>query len=325
MRINVILALTIIIGNTFAHADYHDIMYLFCHGLGCNATQSHYYEKVHDAKHIAEESLPQHIKVPAKKGSEYSWYFEKFEDLVFWVIKHPIISFNFPDAHAKHGFDRTKTSLGQQNEILALSNAYHQAKEKALGVILVGMSRGASVIINFLGLNKPEYVVAAIVESPFDSVLNALQTQLQKSKINWIPDFIAATSPYVLFGKYNRHGIYPIDAADKIQSDLPILIICSLEDTVIPAHNSAQIYLKLQETNHDHAYLLILNKGIHGHLLWHADGDLYLNCVHAFYKKYGLAHNPTLALHGEHILAQCQPSKKMVEQSIASNVSYITR
>ena len=325
MRINTALVLSILSCSNAIYAEYNDIMYLFCHGLGCNATQSHYYEKVHDAKHIEPASLPQRIMLPAKRGSDYSWYFENPDDLEFWVIKHPIISFNFPDAHAKRGFDRTKTSLGQQNEILALSNAYHQAKEKSYGIILVGMSRGASVIINFLGLNKPEQVIAAIVESPFDSVLNALQTQLQKSKITWIPDFIAATSPYVLFGKYNRNGIYPIDAADKIQSDLPMLIVCSLEDTVIPAFNSAQIYLKLQETNHEHAHLLIINKGIHGHLLWHADGDLYLNCVHAFYKKYGLAHNPTLALHGEHILAQCQPSKKMVEQSIASNVSFITR
>lgn len=303
----------------------HDCVYVFSHGLGCNQTQSVFYEKVLNPKECPIESLGQELIVTYKTGQRRSWMVDQPHDFNFWVIQPPIISFNFPDAHLKYGFDRAKTSLGQHNEILALTNAYHQAKSQTNKIVLMGMSRGAATIINFLALQQPDHIAAVVIESPFDSIINTLQTKLQDAHISWIPKFIADTAPYALFGEYNRNGISPISVTHKVKQDVPLLIICSLEDTIVPAKNSANIYYKLIESGHKDVYLLLTNKGPHGHLLWHADGDLYMNVVHAFYKKYSLPYHATFAQHGEYILEQCQPSKKTVEQAFANNLSYITR
>ena len=239
----------------------------------------------------------------------------------FWIIQDPFHTFNFPDA--LRGFDGHQTSLAQENEIKTLANEYEKLKHQK--IVLVGMSRGASTILNFLGTHNSSAVVAAVVESPFDSILDTLTTLCQAAGVNWVPSIIKNSSPNLFFGKFNPHGIFPIKVAHNINKELPILIIASLQDTLIPALNSALIYLKLIDCGHTHVHLLLLDKGHHAYLLENDDAHLYLNVVHAFYKKYDLPHNQTFAAQGEAFLAQCQPSKKIVDEAIKNKRSFIKR
>jgi hypothetical protein len=299
----------------------NDFAYLFSHGLNCNSNQALYYEKVFDCLEV--DPLSQIITVNFK-NQQRGWSFQNLGDLNLWVVQQPLVSFNYPDANNK-SYDRTKTSLGQANEIKALKSAYLQAKSVGKQIVLMGMSRGASTILNFLGIEEPQDIAAAIVESPFDSIFETLQTKFQQARFTFIPQFIINTFPNMLFGKFDANGIFPITIAHKIKKDLPILIICSLEDSLIPAINTANIYFKLLESGHEHAYLLLVDKGKHAYLLWHEDGDLYMYAVHAFYKKYGLPHNPFFAAYGEAILSQCKPSRKEVEDAISNNKTFIQR
>ena len=109
----------------------------------------------------------------------------------------------------------------------------------------------------------------------------------------------------------------------NINKELPLLIIASLEDELIPARNIATIYTKLVDCGHKHAYFLLLDKGAHAYLLENEDAHLYLNTVHAFYKKYSLPHNASFAAQGETLLAQCQPSKKIVDEALKNKKSFI--
>ena len=202
--------------------------------------------------------------------------------------------------------------------------AYANGKITNYKTILMGMSRGASTILTFLGTKQPTNVVAAVVESPFDSVINTLDTHCNQFWLRFVPSLVY-TSPNVLFGRFDPNGISPIMVVDKIAKDLPILIIASFKDALIPAANSASIYQKLIETGHEHVYLILLDHGEHAYLLEDIDADIYLNTVHAFYEKYNLPYNKALARNGHAILAQCQPSAAILAESIKNKKSYIKR
>lgn len=296
----------------------NDIVYLFAHGLYANENLAKYYAEVPDL--IAQTQNDQ-LHGQTKSGYKHIWQLQNPTDNLFWIIKDPLYSFNFPDAI--RGFDGNQTSLAQENEIQTLANEYEKIKEKK--VVLVGMSRGASTILNFLGTRNSTSIVAAVVESPFDSIVETLDTLCKIAGVDWIPMIIRHTSPNLFFSKYNPKGVFPIKVAHNINKELPLLIIASLEDTLIPAVNSASIYFKLLDAGHQHVYFLLLDKGVHAYLLQNDDAPLYLNTVHAFYQKYNLPHSQTFAMQGDTILAQCQPSKKTVDEALKNKKSFIQR
>ncbi len=299
-----------------AYSD--ETVYLFAHGLFANQNLAFYYAQVPD---IMTQIQNNQLHAQIKSGYKHIWQLQSITDDLFWIIKNPFYTFNFPDA--LRGFDGAQTSLAQENEIQTLANEYEKIKEKR--IVLVGMSRGASTILNFLGTRPSGSIVAAIVESPFDSVVETLDTLCKIAGVDWVPMFIRHTSPNLFFSKYDPNGIFPIKVAHNINKEVPLLIIASLEDTLIPALNSASIYFKLRDCGHQHVYFLLLDKGVHAYLLENDDAPFYFNTVHAFYKKYNLPHNQTFAAQGDALLAQCQPSKKAVDDALKNKKSYLRK
>ncbi len=315
--IKLLLVITPFLGYSLAHSN--NVVYLFAHGLYANQNLAHYYAHVPT---IIREIENDQLHAYTKSGFKHTWVLQNPTDDIFWIIQNPLHTFNFPDA-VRGLFDGAQTSLAQENEIQTLANEYEKIKEKK--IVLVGMSRGASTILNFLGTRVSNAIAAAIVESPFDSILETLDTLCKLAGVSWIPMVIRHTSPNLLFSKYDAKGIFPIKVAHNISKDLPLFIIASLEDTFIPAAHSASIYFKLLEHGHQNVYLLLLNKGTHGYLLENDDAPLYFNAVHSFYKKYDLPHNATFAAQGDAILAQCQPSKKIVDEALKNKKTFIQR
>ncbi len=295
------------------------IIYLFAHGLYNDHTLAYYYENIrrpHELHIINNQEL--HLKhVP---GCAHCWHVEDPDDLRLWIIQQPLHTFNFPDA-TRNGFDGRQTSLGQENEIKALANAYQHIKDHQ--IILMGYSRGAAAVLNFLGTRNPANVVAVIVESPYDSITNTLDFFCKNAGVGWIPYSILYSCPTLLFGKFDYKGIFPIKVVPHISPEIPILIIASLEDALVPAAGTAALYLKFLQYGHPHVYFLLLDKGTHGYLLESANAHLYLNTAHAFYKKYGLPHNKAFARDGDALLDQCQPTKKEVDEALKNKKSFI--
>ena len=310
-----LITFVVFLGASFA-CQAKNVAYLFAHGLYSNRSLAGYHKKfIQDEGCLKTDTS---LQLTYKSGSSYTWPLITQDDANFWIIQAPVYSFNFPDA--LRGYDANQTSLGQKNEINALANAYEKIKGNE--IVLMGMSRGASTILTFLGTHNHEHVVAVVLESPFDSILNTLNTHCGAFWLGFLP-VILHTSPNVLFGKFDRNGVSPIQVIDKINKDLPILIIASLQDTFIPALNTASIYLKFLENNYDNVYFLLVDHGVHGYLLEDNDTHLYLNTVHAFYKKQGLPYNRTFAAQGDAILAQCHPSKELVQEAIKNKKSFI--
>ncbi len=183
-----------------------------------------------------------------------------------------------------------KACFAQDNDIATVRNAYLAVNAKNKFVIIKGVSNGAASAITFAGSYNLQNAQALVVESPYADVENVISNIIGSTIIGKV----AAASASAL-SNYSPYGIRPIDVVHKIQKDIPVLFICSHEDKLIPAAQTIKLYEALKAAGHTKAHLVVLNKGEHANLLWGQEGNIYLAAEHAFYKKYGLPHNPKIA------------------------------
>lgn len=259
--------------------------YLFSHGLGGKRSHANYYRK-------------------------------------YKIISDQYFSFDYPDSLHK---DRSYASLAQEEDLACLRSAYKSIYKSfedvnACNLVLMGVSRGASSILNFAALDKPDIVKAIVAESPFDSIDTILDYRIQKDcwfglSLKNVPFIhsIAHKKFQSLFPRYKKDGIRPIDIIANISQEIPILIICSKEDEVVPWYSSARLYKELRNAGHDKVHLLIVDSGQHAAILVEDDGDAYQHVVHAFYKKYNLPYNSKFAELGANRFVMCQPDTATLE------------
>lgn len=225
-----------------------------------------------------------------------------------------IIQFNYPDAcETVRQLDRSKVNFGQKEDVDALLTVCQGITDD---LVIIGMSRGASTALNLMALHDQPQVQALVLESPFGTVQAIVESLLKrKAYIGYIPGMtlLATKLTATAFPGYDPLGAQPLNTVHLIRKDLPILIVCSREDTTVPAHSSMQLYAKLRTSGHKHAYLLVLDSGRHSKLLHGNDGKIYHDVVHAFYKKYNLPHDEASAVRGEKRFQTCQPSPKTLK------------
>jgi len=234
------------------------IQYLFAHGLGSTEGQASYYQQNS-------------------------------------IIMDQIHTFSFPDA--ENGIvDYNKSSLAQNNEIERINEAYQIVctNTRKPQIVLAGMSRGASTIINFMGQYNPKEVKALVLESPFDSIDTVLNQKLNYYWLSWLPfgleiaQWVASST----YGQYQPEGLRPIEQITKIKNkNLPILFICSKQDVLIPWESTYALYQACKNEGFSNAHIVVVNHGAHGYLLEDISKKSYQKEVHIFYKKYKLPHN----------------------------------
>ncbi len=278
----------------FAIGSENMTTYLFAHGLADTHKQAHHYTKT------------------VREG-DTTYHNDRY------IMDGHVVTFDFPDAtEGKLRVNRKETSLAQDNEIECLTKEFAKTvyemnrNQNDGGIILVGISRGASTIINFMAShNNPPEVLALILEAPFDSAQSITENIVQYLHINWIPGIKRLGNRLMsfIFSKYRRDGIQPINVVNKIKATMPILIICSTQDNLVPVHSSIRLYKILKESGHENAHLLVVNSGKHAKIFRDIEGITYQNVTHAFYKKYNLPHNEVYAQQGKvYFEQQCQPS-----------------
>ncbi|MGC2310042.1 MAG: alpha/beta fold hydrolase [Candidatus Babeliaceae bacterium] len=239
------------------------IGFLFVHGLGGNSTNIEFYGY-----------------------SEWS------------IIQEPYWTFDFPDVGPHGDIIKERANLAQDEDIITLAHNYQAFidVQKILdtpldGIVLIGLSRGAATIINFVATRNPSLLKAVVLESPFDTVENVIQFYLKQRYLAWIPGVHACALFYFthyLYPNYNPNGIKPLDVVADLPLDLPILFIHSLEDTLISIESSRTLLRVLRQTGHKYAYLLELTYGYHGKYQLCSDSQLYEKAVHAFFHKFSI-------------------------------------
>jgi dienelactone hydrolase len=249
---------------------------------------------------------------------EQAYWYTKDKSSLPYVIDGRLFTYDFPDATKQ--FWRVNfpyTGLGQHTEIMAMHSAYTQMITKLQAenthddsVIFIGMSRGATTILNFMGHYKPEKVKALIIESPFDSTQSIVNNLLKRCYIDQIPGahtcghYLLST----LFWHHSTAGERAIDSIAMLDMQVPILIICSKQDNLIPTDSSILLYKALRNRGHQQVHIFIAQHGRHGRILHGPDGAKYQQITHAFLKKYGASHDLSLAELGAYLLDQSQPA-----------------
>ena len=226
------------------------------------------------------------------------------------VLLKPFLLFNFPDSTTS--FVRVKrqyTSLGQDNEIARLNKVYQEYAIQTPEIILFGLSRGASTILNFVATHQPTQVVALVLESPFDCVESIIKKKLQQFGLSFSEGNIAWGQRVMsfIFALYNPLGIHPINVVQNIDKNIPILIICSKQDQLVPYTSSVELYKKLIASGHKKTHIRTIDFGKHSKILWDMQQETYRNCTHAFYKKYNLPYITEYADLGALIIHGTQP------------------
>lgn len=218
-------------------------------------------------------------------------------------IKGPMISFHYRD-----WLSPLSTCVAQEDDLEQL----HGICQKHTNVILVGCSRGAGAIINYLGMQKPNNVIGAVIESPFDdtrNVINYLAKQMNIHKKSTIDAISTKLAP-----NHKQDGIQPKDHVANICHEIPLLFICTTKDRIIPFESCIELYKASSKAGHSRAHLLIAQHGAHGQIINSTDGSMMRNVIHAFYQKYDLPHDPEWAREGAMRFAECQPTVEILEK-----------
>jgi len=267
---------------------------IYAHGFGGNGLLGHLqYTK-------GTETLLSYF-YQTQKDNFTTWNF------LFDVEKHNVISFNFQDILINLGIygsipNPFLTHLAQGDDIEQLLKAINSSINQT--IIGFGVSRGAATWITTLGTQLIDKKVAGLVlESPFSSLKNVTPFQIIYFILESIkpifpsinPEYHATLITKTFFANYEMNGVQPLDVIHTIGKDIPILLVHSKEDAIIPINNSRQLYAKLRKSGHTKAFLLELDHGQHARLLKGRDGLLYARVVHAFFKYCNIPHNPVLA------------------------------
>jgi hypothetical protein len=212
---------------------------------------------------------------------------------------------------ANYNFNLSRTNIAQRDDINALRKAYaaHARAYPDTDVVLYGDSRGAATVFNFIALENPKRVKAAVIEGVFDAVPHALKHFIYTDKEMCTEERLDKILSTVM-RKYNRKAPTPLDYAKRMHFDIPLLMVTSLNDWIVSPQCTFNLYKRLKELGHRSVHLLVLKYPSHpGYMLDDpAEKDVYESVVHAFYKKYGLPHNQERANAGEAAFALTQPT-----------------
>ena len=214
------------------------------------------------------------------------------------IINGPAWFFEYNDTDAR-------TNLAQTGDCSCLNDAYAQFLNTTNNgsCVLIGLSRGGSTALLFTALYKPQNIKALIVEAPFAHV-DDVAYQLGVHYLPWAPykKQIALIVMKYLFPNFNPYHTSPLENCITIDPTIPLLFICSYEDSVVPIHSTKRLIHALQKSGHAHVYACTLQKGKHGYLSYDNQVQQITN---AFLARYNLPHDQNLASAGSKKLSLC--------------------
>jgi len=228
--------------------------------------------------------------------------------------------------YGKH-INRNAMYMGQEADLEAISATIAQVPTQE-SMILYGCSRGAAALLTYLGKYNPSNIAALVLDACPADLPATLHIKLASCGIH--PTW-ANTIFTTLFPQYDSStAITPFNAIALIQNkDLPILLIHSKKDHVVPYIHSLQLYQQLLDHGFTNVHLILVPHGRHAYILQDEPvAPLYAQAVHSFYKKYNLPYDATIA---QDTMQETMLTKEEIEQKTAAyqesiqNVLYAKR
>lgn len=199
---------------------------------------------------------------------------------------------NTHDSLICHSIDYLAINFGQEDDIY---NHYKKYIKFANDFpdhdyILWGVSKGGATTINAVATNKYDTnrLKMIVLEGCYDSIENVFAS--------WQSLFGALMLyflPYLPFRYKSDPQWDPINRVSELP-DIPILIITSKADTLVPAYLTHRLADKLVESGHHYVHVLELESSAHPMYMFHYDKDrkAYYEFIHRLYKQYSLPYLP---------------------------------
>ena len=211
------------------------------------------------------------------------------------VTHTPCFSFDYP--HTPRYLN-----LGQTKDIECLKTAWDEIvhKNPHANIVGIGDCRGSKALLEF-ATEQPDKLKALVLMAPFIS-LQELARHIASNYLHFpysdklLQSFMRYTLPSVNFDQDNLADRLPL-----INNKLPIFIAHRMDDAVISYHDIQLLVNSLKKSGNKDVYLVEVtdNASPHSRLSHITEVQQALN---AFYAKYNLPHNPTLAQEGEELL-----------------------
>ncbi len=227
---------------------------------------------------------------------------KQVERYASFIESDRVFSYNFPDVTSRfYRVNFWHTALGQNYEVIHLKEAYDKTQvalkttsKLDKSVVLMGVSRGATTILNFMAKFQPEGIKALILESPFDTTRSITDNKINQWRLNALPG-IKKLGHFILssiFWQHSTQGEQALDAVPLLDKNLPILLICSKQDPLVPASSTIALYEKLQTLGYKNSHIFIAEQGKHGKIIEGPDKEKYQKAIDDFNQKYGIGVRP---------------------------------
>lgn len=210
----------------------------------------------------------------------------------------------------------TRANIGQEADIETLRKhlTEHHTKYFGTKVVMYGDSRGAATTFNLIALDHP-HVACAILEGIFDSIPHLIKHCWRwKSKHVRIEGMLHSLLK-TCTNCYAENGPFPVDYVDKIPLHVPLLLVTSLVDEIVPYQSTMRLYCHLKEHGCTNVHLLVLKNSSHKGYMIGRDRNVYESCVHAFYRAYGVDYDKNLAGIGQQYFEKTQPTVQHVRET----------
>lgn len=219
-------------------------------------------------------------------------------------------------------FVAKKVCLGQDEDIkkleIGLKNDGISSEHKLVGV---GGSKGAATLINAVSTGRFPMIKALVLEGSF---ADATDIAYHLGRIpQYIPGgkkAIGLIMKHFIYPSYKIHGIQPIKSAASVPH-IPILLIHSKQDHLIPINHSRKLYKALVQAGNNNVYLVEAERGEHAYILNNFDTTqttLICRLIQLFYQRHNLPYDKSI-VESSNIkidFAQFQPSLKEINARI---------
>jgi len=212
------------------------------------------------------------------------------------------LSKNNSHSVATHWINPFKVNVAQDTDVAIckakIDEAIAQESNKPQKVILYGVSRGSATVFSTCARHYSEQIAAVVCEGVFDTVNNILVygNLFSRLKIGLLK--------YSKLTNFKADGISPITSALQMPKDVPIALITSIVDEVVPHQCTLNLYKKLRELGYTKVHILILKTSKHDVYPTGDEKEIYEAFIHAFYKRYNLPHIAKFAADGEKVFAR---------------------
>lgn len=254
------------------------------------------------------EKQPESLPVPVIDVKDYHYLYahglggspkhkEHYKSFRVILPDYKCLAYSGPELE-KNRFNGKKACLGQEGDIkkleAGLKNDGISSDEKLIGV---GISKGAATLINALGTGRFPMIKALVLEAPFAHAADVAYHLARFTQ--YLPGgkrLANLIMKKLMYPAFSSRGLHPITSAPRAPH-IPILLIHSRQDHLIPVNHSRKLYKALVQAGNKNVYLVETEFGEHSYVfntIYHKQASWLSKLIQTFYQQHGLPYDSTI-------------------------------